>query len=94
MTLLFNFPLWKYSEYIDHIKNPEHWKITSKFRIGYHNLKIETGRFTIPKNPESLRVCDHCMPKSVEDEMHFIFSLNIIRMMTTEFPFLRNQQTK
>lgn len=29
-------------------------RVASKFRIGNHNLKIETGRFTIPKTPEAL----------------------------------------
>ena len=38
-----------YSDFINHIKNPEHRRITSKFRIGNHNLGIENGRFTIPK---------------------------------------------
>ena len=32
--------------------------------IGSHNLKIETGRFTIPKTPEDLRICDHCYVNS------------------------------
>ena len=38
-----------YSEFINHIRNPEHGRVASKFRIGNHNIKIETGRFTIPK---------------------------------------------
>lgn len=42
------------SEFINHIWNPEHRRVASKFRIGNHNLKIETGRFTIPKTPEAL----------------------------------------
>ena len=49
-----------YSEFINHIRNPENRRVASKFRIGNHNLKIETGRFTIPKTPEDLRICDHC----------------------------------
>ena len=46
------------------IRNPEHRRVASKFRIGNHNLKIETGRFTIPKTPEDL---------TVENEMHILF---------------------
>ena len=49
-----------YSEFINHIRNPKHRRVASKFRIGNHNLKIKTGRFTIPKTPEDLRICDHC----------------------------------
>ena len=33
----------------NHVRNTEHRRVTSKFRIGNPNLKIETGRFTIPK---------------------------------------------
>ena len=42
-------------------------------RIGNHNLKIENGRFTIPKTPEDLRICDHCNLNSVGNEMHILF---------------------
>ena len=48
-------------------------RIASKFRIGNHNLKIETGRLTIPKTPEDLRICDHCHQNSVENELHILF---------------------
>ena len=49
----------KYSEFVNHIRNPEHkCIIASKVTIGNHNLKIETGRFTILKTPEDLRNCD------------------------------------
>ena len=46
--------------------------VASKFRIGNHNLKVETGRFTIPKTPEDLRICDHCNQNSAENE-HILF---------------------
>ena len=59
-------------EFINHIRNPEHRRVASKFRIGNHNLKIETGRFTIPKTPEDLRICDHCIQNSVENELHIL----------------------
>ena len=61
-----------YSEFINHIRNPEHRRVASKFRISNQNLKIETGRFTIPKTPEDLRICDDCNLNSVENEMHIL----------------------
>ena len=67
----------RYSEFINHVKNPEHKRIASKFRIGNHNLRIESGRFTIPKTPEDLRICDHCSLNSVENEMHVLFHCNL-----------------
>ena len=66
-----------HSEFINHIRNPEHRRVASKFRIGNHNLKIETGRFTIPKTPEELRICDHCNLNSVENEMHILFHCDV-----------------
>ena len=62
-----------YSEFINHIRNPEHRPVASKFRIENHNLKTETGRFTIPKTPEDLRICDHCNLTSVENELYILF---------------------
>ena len=67
-----------YSEFINHIRNPEHRRVASKFRIRNHNLKIETGRFTITKTPQDLRICDHFNLKSVEnDELHILFHCDL-----------------
>ena len=67
----------KYSEFIDHVKNPEHKRNAFKFRIGNHNLRIESERFTIPKTPKDLRICDHCSLNSVENEMHVLFQCDL-----------------
>ena len=69
-----------HSKFINHIRNPEHSREASKFRIGNHNLKIETARFTIPKTPEDLRICDHCNQNSVENELH-IYYFTVINTM-------------
>ena len=68
-----------YSEFINFIRNTEHRRVASKFRIGNHNLKIETGRFTIPKTPahEDLRICDKCNLNSVENELHILFHCDL-----------------
>ena len=73
LNLISTNKILKFSEFINHIGNPEHKRITSKFRIGNHNFKIENGRFTIPKSPEDLRVCDNCSRNSVEHEMYVFF---------------------
>ena len=70
-----------HSEFINHIRNPEHRRVASKFRIGNHNLKIETGRLIIPKTPEDLRICDHCHQNSVENELH-IYYFTVINTIT------------
>ena len=58
----------KYAEFINHIRNPEHRRVASKFRIGNHKLKIETERFIIPQTPEDLRISDHCNLNLVEND--------------------------
>ena len=52
----------KHSGFINHIRNPEHKRIASKFKIGNQT----TGRLTIRKTPEDLRICDHYSLNSVE----------------------------
>ena len=49
----------KKSKFLDHVKNPLHRKIASKFGLGNHKLQIETGRFTIHKTPANIRYCLH-----------------------------------
>ena len=66
-----------YSEFINFIRNTEHRRVASKFGIGNHNLKIETGRFTIPKTPEDLRICDKSNLNSVENELHILFHCDL-----------------
>ena len=44
--------------------------------IGNHNLRIESGRFTIPKTPEDLRIYNLSL-NSVENEMHVLFHCNL-----------------
>ena len=66
-----------YSEFINHIRNPEHRRVASSFSIRNHNLKIETRRFTIPKTPEDLRICDHCSLNSFENELHILFHCDL-----------------
>ena len=56
------------------IKNPRHRVAISKFRLGSHHLRIETGRHTVPKTPKNLRLCHVCQTNEIEKEPHFLFS--------------------
>ncbi len=56
-----------------HLHNNLSWhlkKSLSKFRIGDHNLRIETGRHVRPKIKPEERICPFC--DYVEDEVHFL----------------------
>ena len=81
------------TEFINHIRNPEHKRVASKFRIGNHNLKIETGRFTILKTPEDPRICDHCNQNSVENELHIIFHCDLYHDLRKTL-YNKNQRPK
>ena len=37
-------------------------------------MRVETGRHTVPKTPENLRICSFCHSDEVENEYHFLFS--------------------
>ena len=53
-------------------------KKLNKFRLGNRRLKIETGRHTVPKTPENLRICLFCYGSNeVEHELHFLFNCNL-----------------
>ena len=63
------------ADFLNSINNPLHKKKTlNKFRLGNHQLSIETGRHTIPKTPENLRICPFYQLNEVEHEIHFILS--------------------
>ena len=39
-----------------------------------HKLRIETGRHTVTKTPENLRICSFCHSDEVENEYYLLFS--------------------
>ena len=59
------------------IKNPRHRITINKFRLGNYYLRIETGRHSVPKIPENLRLCNFCQTNEVENEFHFLISCNL-----------------
>ena len=60
------------TDFLDPIKNTLHKRQVNKFRLGNHNLRIETGRHN--KTPENLRICPLCHLNEIEDELQFLFS--------------------
>ena len=44
-------------------------------------LFFETGRLTVPKTPEYLRICLHCTLDTVEDEMKCTFYFFYLRFL-------------
>ena len=55
------------------VNNPDVHKILTKLRIRWHDLRIESGRYTKPhKTPLEQRLCLVCNLNEVEDEFHFI----------------------
>ncbi len=65
------------SENLNLIKISEHKRQLVKLRLGNHTLRIETGRHTIPRTPEHLRICKHCNQNKIEDEKHFMLDCDL-----------------
>ena len=59
--------------FLDMTKNPQHRITITKLRLGNHHLHNETGRHSIPKTPENLRLCSFCSTNEIENEIHFLF---------------------
>ena len=48
-------------------------QIISKFRVGDHRLRIETGRHCRPRSPVENNVCTLCSLTDPEDECYFLW---------------------
>ena len=75
----------KNSGLLDAINNPHNRTAISKFRLGNHQLRIETGRHTIPKTPINLRICSFRHSDEIENEMHFLFSCKLYDNIRLKF---------
>ena len=73
------------ADFLNTINNPIHKKTLNKFRLGNHQLLIETGRHTIPKTPENLRICPFCQINEVEHELHFMLSCPFYNNLRSKF---------
>ena len=47
-------------------------QLLARFRCGCHQLRIQTGRYSRPKEPRALRLCQACAMNVVEDVHHFL----------------------
>ena len=56
--------------YLIYIKYQRYRNAISKIRASSHTLNIERGRYTRPKTPVEMRLCEVC--SVVEDEKHFV----------------------
>ena len=75
------------TEFLDAIKYPHHRSAVNKFRLGNHRLRIEAGRYTVPKTPEHLRICSLCHANEVENECHvsYVFLQSLYDTLRNKF---------
>ena len=73
------------TEFLDAIKNLLHRSSINKFRLGNHRLCIGTGRYTVPKPPEHLRICSLCQANEVENECDVMFSCTLYDTLRNKF---------
>ena len=58
--------------YIDLVCNRNQRSFLSRFRVGSHRLRVETGRWTFPKIDFEDRTCLYCDSGVIDNELHFI----------------------
>ena len=58
--------------YLYRISTLRYRNALTRLRTSSHTLKIERGRYTIPKTPVSDRLCRTC--NVTEDEIHFLLN--------------------
>ena len=73
------------SDCLNIITNINHKKTLNKFRLGNHRLQIETGKYTVPKTPENLRICPFGHLNEVEQELHLLFNCNLYDSLRSNF---------
>ena len=59
-------PLETFLLFLIHVCTKGHLRISS------HSLRIEKGRYTIPKTPIDERICLYCNLNCIEDEKHLL----------------------
>ena len=68
--------LKSYIKLEEYLKSERHFKnrqLLTKFRLSYHNLEIELGRYkNIPRNQRQCKFC-----KTLDDEFHFFFDCKV-----------------
>lgn len=60
--------------YLEFVKRPEYKKAITQFRLGIHNLRINTGRYENQGAPIPVeeRICRSCNNNQLENITHFI----------------------
>ena len=58
----------------------------AKIRTNSHELRSETGRWSIPKTPWNDRICQISNSKQVEDENHFLLDCPTLTHIRSQLP--------
>ncbi len=68
-------PEYKLAEYLSVVKCASNRRLISRFRIGCHGLRVDTGRWADGVHLDRIdRLCLACKSlHGVEDEQHFLF---------------------
>ena len=75
----------KIAEFLDRMKDPLHRSAITKLCLGNHSLCTETGRHTVPKTPEHLKICTPCQLNNIENEIHVLFSCTLYNALCLKF---------
>ena len=89
--------------YMELVHNRNQRSFLTRFRVSSHRLRVETGRWTVPKTAYENRICVYCSSGSVDSELHCITQCqlteqnrnslyNIIGNIDNTFVNLSNEQ--
>ena len=66
--------------YLSLVKNRNQRAWLSRYRISAHNLRIESGRYTLPVTPVAQRVCVYCSSGECDNELHAILKCETFKL--------------
>ena len=58
----------------------------ANIKTNSHELRSDTGWWSIPKTPSNDRICQICDSKQVEDEKHFLLDCPTLTHIRSQFP--------
>ena len=72
-----------FEEYLACVKNDNHRKELSRFRLSSHSLEIETGRYNNISREN--RKCNLCSQNTVESEYHFLLCCTVYSELRNKY---------
>ena len=85
LTLYKNYKLsFDYELYLNSLPNKLRVAI-SRLRLSSHQLRIETGRYSLNRVDREKRICTLCNKSDIEDEYHFVLVCPVYSILRQKY---------